>query len=325
MNKNKFIFAQDNGHGMDKFAFRDPNNLEKIIYGKVISAFAEAPADTEDMPFFEGKKYYVGDIALMEDSSKIITIEDYKNLEFFAPLSLWNVWNEKEINPESIDCLAIGLSLAQKQHAKDFIKRLSKFKINNKVYNFQNKIVLVPQGIGAKYAIDHYYYNGSNTETYAVIDIGQLTVDIATVFNGKVRKENAAGTANEGIIKIIRELKEYITVEIGEAISLKEAQNALIKKEIFLYGKKINLSKKIEELSEAYTKYIFSLLEDRNKNIFKKFSKIYFVGGGAYYIDTKIGADKIGLNKEMLVIPEKPGPEFFNAIGYLLLAEEKCK
>lgn len=44
----------DNGFGVDKYAIRDKNN--NIVFGKVSSAIAEASADAEDMPLFEGKR-----------------------------------------------------------------------------------------------------------------------------------------------------------------------------------------------------------------------------------------------------------------------------
>ena len=82
------IFGVDNGFGVDKTAYR--NKKGEIVYKKVSSAIAEAPLDAEDMPILEGKRYYVGEVALMQDSDTIKNIIDYKDHEKVVPLSIWN-------------------------------------------------------------------------------------------------------------------------------------------------------------------------------------------------------------------------------------------
>jgi len=312
------IVGFDKGYGLDKYAYFNKNN--ELKYGKIMSVFSEAPQETdEDVLDFEGKKYYWGDLALMEDSANIEDINDYKALEKFTPLSIALLLQEEiNIEPENVTALGIGLSLAQKDYAESYLKRIQKFKVNGKMYDFKNKTFLIPQGIGAKYAIDHYFYKGEKA-TYAILDIGQLTIDAVKVISGKVRRENAEGAAYEGIIKIVQELKEYISNELNEVISLKEAQQALMNKEIFFYGEKKDLSDKIDELKKSYTNYILKLMKDRYKNIFKKFPKIYVVGGGSYYLDKSVINDEFGNNNVFEVLSDSndniPAPEYLNAIG----------
>jgi len=174
------IIGFDKGYGLDKYAYFDKEN--NLKYGKMMSVFSEAPADTEeDILEFEGKKYYWGDLALMEDSSNIEDMNDYKALEKFTPLSIALLLQEEiNIEPKDVTALGIGLSLAQKDYAESYLKRIQKFKVNGKSYDFRQKTFLIPQGIGAKYAIDHYFYNGEKA-TYAILDIGQLTIDAVKV------------------------------------------------------------------------------------------------------------------------------------------------
>ena len=316
------ILSVDKGFGLDKFAFRDDKG--ELRYGKLESVVADAPMDTEDLPVFEGKKYYIGEEALMMDPQSIKPMVDYKEMERFAPLSIWNIANSIGVKPESIDTLAIGLSLAQKDYAKNFVQRVSYFKVGNTLFDFRKKILLIPQGIGAKYAIDHFFYKEGDAPTYAVIDIGQLTIDVVTVIKGKVRKENAKGEAHEGIVKIINELKERITEKTKgrEFLSIKEVQQALMDGSIYLYGEEMDLTGDIEELKREYTSYILASLKEKYKNIFRKFHKIYFVGGGVYYLD-KQSMDSSGIPPKMIEVPE--GAEYYNAIGNLIFAERKTK
>ena len=311
------ILILDSGFGVDKDAYRSG---EDIKFEKHLPVYVEAPEGAEDMPLFEGKRYYYGEEALMEDSKDIINVNDYKTHEKFAPLSLWVVLDRLKLKSEDIDKLYIGLSLSQKEYAEQFIKRITKFKINGETYDFKDKITLVPQGVSAKYAIDHIYYGGDHTETYAIIDIGQLTVDTATIISGKVRLENADGMSNEGVIKIIQKIQEYIAAKFNEIISLKEAQNVLMTGKYNLFGEH-DLSEIIEEYKTEYSKYIVSVLKSKYRNIFKKYPKIYFVGGGSYYINKDTLKAEAGINEKIAVFPKNA--EYYNVIGGVYLAEKE--
>lgn len=312
----------DNGFGVDKYATRDKNG--KIIFGKVSSAIAEAPMEAEDMPLFEGRRYYLGDIALMESSSNIKNIIDYKGHETYVPLSIWHILDEIKIKAIDINKLAVGLSLAQKDYAKDFVNRISKFNVNNEKFDFKDRIVLVPQAIGAKYAIDHFYFTPETlpTANYAIIDIGQLTVDNITVVNGGVRRENATGSEHDGIIKIIQELQEFIasSEEFGEVLSIKEVQEILKTGVYTSYGEDHNLEEKINVLKKSYTRFLMTKLSQTNSNVFKKYKQIFIVGGGAYYIDINEASNVTRAPLKSFIIPENP--EFLNAIGNLLASEK---
>jgi len=307
--------AIDSGFGHDDYAYMDDKG--NLVYNKHMPVYAEAPLDAEDMPLFEGKRYYVGEEALMEDSLNIINVIEYKTHEKMAPLSIWVILEKLGIkSSEEIETLYIGLSLAQKEYAAQYIKRISKFKVNGITYDFTGKIKLVPQGVSAKYAIDHFYYKENHKETYAIIDIGQLTVDVVTAISGKVRFENAEGVSNEGVIKIIQKIQEYISQEFGEVISIKEAQNILMSKKYNFFGEN-DLSEIIEEYKADYSRYIVSMLKSRHRNIFKKYPKIYFVGGGSYYIDRKTLEQSAGIKGDAVVFPKDA--EFYNCIGCLFV------
>lgn len=312
------IYSLDSGYGGDKHCFRDKDNV--IRFGKNNSAIAEAPIDTEDAPLFEGKKYYLGEMALMADTSDIKNVIDYKEHEQYLPLSIYNSLNTNNIDPDSIDKLMVGISLSQKNYIKDFLKRATKFQVGDQKFNFQDKLFILPQGAAAKYAIDHFYYNeNKEAATYAICDIGMLSIDNATVFQSKIRFENASGTTHDGIIKIITELERYIAVTYGDMLSNKETQECLLNGKYSSFGEDYDLTEKINELKQDYTKFIAQKMLQNQKNILKKFPKIYFVGGGSYYLNKELLASELRVNLDKIIIPENA--EYYNAIGYLLFGE----
>jgi len=305
-----------NNHGLD-FGFGDKKGSRRSKDGKIKSSksssvAAEASLEAEDMPFFEGKRYYLGEDALVSNSSSIIEMTSYDNLEHLSPLFLWKYIEENNLTVETIDKIAVGLSFAHIKNAKKYIKRISKFKINGKEYDLTGKIILVPQGVGAKYTIEKFYDSVPNN--YLIIDIGFLTVDSVDVINNTVRPENVSGEQGLGIIKIARNIQEYIADKFNEHISIKEAKEILTEKNFFLSGKEHDLTNIIDEFSERYTKTLMNYLEKKHEREFKKYRKVFFVGGGAYFIKK---------NNPIIEVLKKP--EYANAIGNLLKIEEEEK
>ncbi|MFL1706600.1 ParM/StbA family protein [Campylobacter sp. MOP7] len=319
----KIIFAQDTGYGTDKYAYR--NAQGKIKLGKVNSAIAEAPDESLDTPLFEKKRYYLGDIALLSESKNILNVIDYKDHEKFAPLSLWHALQVSNVDDKDVGMYSLGLSLAQKQHAKEFMKRMASFNVDKVNYKLQNRMMLFPQAVGAKYAIDELHYKDApdDDKNYAIVDIGQLTVDLVTVFKGKTREENASGMAHLGIVKITQDLEEYIASNQdmdNAVISMKEAQEILLSNKFIRYGETFDLTGIIDKFKKEYTKYLLTNLADRHKNIFQKIAKIYLIGGGVYYLDKDEMANFKGFPVKSLKIPEEC--EYYNAMGNLLGAEK---
>lgn len=310
------IFSIDGGIGQDKVAYRDENN--EIAFSKEVSVYAEAPDDAYDMPLFDGRRYYTNEVALMEESDKIINVTDFKLHEFFSPLSLWSVFERLSLDKNKIDKLVIGLSLEHKKYAKGFVKRMTKFKVNGEVFDFTGKIMLTAQALGAKYAIDHFYYKDNNEATFGVIDIGMLSIDRVISIKGKAREESADGKLNEGVIRIAQKIIEKIGKEYGEVISIKEAQEILLTKTYGPTGD--DLSNYIEKISKEYTYFIVNIINQRYKTMFSKFPTIYFVGGGSYFLDQEIIANETGKGRDKIIFPKNA--EYYNAIGYLLLAED---
>lgn len=307
-NKLKIIFGEDVGFGDEKTSQR--NDDGKIKSKKKSSVVAEASLEATDMPFFEGKRYYIGDDALVADSKAIMSLESYENLEKVSPIFVWKLLQDNNLEAEDVDMIVLGLSFAHIDNAAKYIKRVSKFKINNKTYDLTGKIMLVPQGVGAKYTIEKFYTDVPSN--YLIIDIGFLTLDTVDVINNTVRPENVKGEQGLGLIKVARNIQEYIAENYSEYISIKEAKEILTEKKYFLSGKEYDLKEVIDDFSRKYTKSIMNFLEERHAREFKKYRKIYFVGGGAHFI--RKTSDIIEILKK---------PEYANSIGNLLKGEEE--
>ncbi len=305
------VLGLDPGFGDIKYSYRNENG--EIINKKFSSVVAKASDKAVDMPLLEGERYYIGRTALLRSSSDVIDLFDYEKLEKVMPLFLYEVLNKLNLKPEDIDVIGTGLSFAHIEHSGSFKKRLSRFKINGQIYDFKDKIALLPQGVGAKYAIEYFLENVP--DVYMIVDIGTSTIDTVDVIEGVVRPENIHGFKDEGVIRILRNIQHIIGKNFSEQISLKEAKEVLETGNYFLEGEDHDLTKEIEELKTNYTKITLSTLKERFSREFKKYRKIYFVGGGAYYIDSSVSK----------IIEVLDNPEFYNSIGNLLKAEEVFK
>ena len=66
-----------------------------------------------------------------------------------------------------------------------------------------------------------------------------------------------------------------------------------------------DLSEVIKQFSAKYTERTMKSLKIRYKREFQKYTKIYFVGGGAYFIDESASP----------IICTVKDPEYYNALG----------
>lgn len=303
MKTSKYIIGLDDGFGDIKASIMKDG---KIINKKFSSVIAHAPENAMDMPLFEGQRYYVGNIALSVGES-IIERNDYVTLEKTSPLFLEKVLQEFNINPDEVALIVCSLSLAHISKVDAYKKRLTKFKISGKAYDFTDKIIITPQGVGAKYAIDHFYAN-SGIETYQIIDGGFNTIDSVDVIDNTLRMENIKGFKDEGVIKIARHLQEYIAKNFQETLSIKEIKEILDSKEYYVDGETHDMSNPIQEFIDQYTDFIMQTLKDRFSKAFKRYRRIYFVGGLAYYINPKMHK----------AIETPADAEYYNSMGNLL-------
>jgi len=286
------------------------NKEGELVLRKYPSIAAPAPMNANDVPLMDGVRYYVGELALYAKPEEIIQTSDSSKIKLTLPLFLEKTLKENNLDPEELEAIVTGLSLAELTEAKEFQKRLTRFKISGKSYNFKDRIYITPQGVGAKYAIE--YYHKDAPKAYIIVDIGFSTIDVVLVINGEVRLEFVKGFKDEGIIKMIRPLQDYIYKNFKEHIEIREAQSILDSGKYFIDGEDHDLSDYIKDLAKDYASYTIDTLRHRFKSEFKKYQKIYFVGGGAKWIE------KAGELPSLAQVVENS--EYYNAIGNLLKA-----
>jgi len=252
---------------------------------------------TKDSFLFEGKRYKI-DKNINHNSNGVIKLEKYSDLEKYSPIFIWNFIKENNINIEDINYLSIGLSFAYLKEADSFLKRISKFKIDNLDIDLTKKIILIPQGVGAKYTIERIYKN--IPKNYLIIDIGLYNLDIIKVINNNVNPNNIIIKEGFGTIKLLRNIQEFIYIKLKKQINIFEANDILLKNDKDLID--------LEKMMEEYSNYLYDFLEILLKN---KYQKIFFVGGGAYYMKK--------INEKMEILKKS---EYSNSIGNLIKAEE---
>jgi len=313
--KQRYIIGYDNGAANIKVSILDLKTNERKNYVSS-SIIATAPDDATDMILYKKQRYYTGVEALYAKSESQIDIIGYDSLSIMSPIALYAFLKQENIHPDEVAFITIGLSFAHYAHASEFKKLLTKFKINNEVIDFTGRLSMIPQGVGAKISIEELYEKKGLKipHAYLIIDLGFLTRDDVDVINGTVRKENVNAEEHGGVIRVARNIQEYVMRKLGFDISIKEAKEALDNGEYFASGEVYPLDKVIPDFLKEYTKYVMSQVESKHVREFLKYRKIFFVGGGAHFIEP---------DRQNIEIIEEP--EFANSIGNCIKAAADYK
>jgi len=309
----------DCGYSADKLAlFIENNEIEMYKYTNIVALTNELATDK---PLLDGRRYYVGEDALMMEKEDIKDVMDYADLEKYSQLFLFRTLRKLNIDPKNIKRMGTGLSLAQKEHMNSFYNRLSKINIeingeNHKI-DLSNKISFLPQGVGAKYAIDYYCKEKGEEvpKNCLIIDPGFSTVDVVEVIGGEVRPDRVKGWVKEGtqsygMVSVANEIQKIIKDKFNEDIPVKEALNVLETKKFILRGEH-DLSKEVESEMEKYREVLIGLLESKHKRALDKSTNIFLVGGGSYLLENLTPVSEVMKNAE-----------YYNAIGNLLYAKK---
>lgn len=282
--------------------------LEKEDGSKMVAKFPSAVAKVNPKRFgageaveFEGNYYLIGEQAI---NYKPVEMNDYETLEKYSPLLVFHAFRKYGY----FDTIVTGLSIRQEDRSTDFKERLSNFVIDGEEHNIVVK--LLPQGIGAKIVVEKQFEGVVN---YLVCDGGFNTVDLVPVFDGKADIHSVDALENRGIIEVINELIDHISAEYNIELTPKEAKDSLDKRSIELYGKEIDLSKVIKQITADYSADLIRQIERKFKKSWHKFQKIIVVGGLSHFVDSSV--------YDHLTTVEKG--EFYNAVGFYDFAKSK--
>ena len=169
--------AIDIGYGHTKVKTQD----KEFKFPTAIELVKTQWVETESYSF-EGKKFYVG-----EDATRnALPTRDYEFLYKYSPLLIAEAIKLSGIKADEKIKIKTGLSLydiSKKpvfdnsclNRGEEFIKRISKFYINEKEYLFDIVLFAQGQGVWQDYCLE----NGVITDGYdVVVDIGYRTNDI---------------------------------------------------------------------------------------------------------------------------------------------------
>lgn len=306
------ILAIDNGFGDTKTVMGDHNGIKKVFKFNSVVGIVKKNALVNDKRIYEyqGNTYYVGELALSLESSKIIDMSHYSNLETFTPLFIKYALDQLNETPDVIVC---GLSIAHIINSGHYKKAISNYLTELGV---TCKLEVLPQGLGGKLAIDKYGMNfpelnqqfteGAN---YLGVDLGFNTIDIFQVINGKTSSNLIRGIENQGIIKVVIKVLDYIKVNHNITFTLKEGKDIFDVGYFKVRGKIFDLTEPISQYKDEYLISLETLIENNFGAILDKVDYMYLFGGGSYSF-----ADKVN---NFIKIPQNKS-EYYNAIGNYL-------
>jgi len=301
------VLVVDYGYGDVKYLFEDGNTLIKKKFPDAIARvnrFLDNSDFTGDFTIrYLNKEWIVGEEASLHSP---IATRSFDYLVKYSPLLTAKIMLEHNI--EKIHFIATGVALSDFFRNKELKKSLKAFSFNEKAVSVED-IFVYPQGFGIY--LDYCYEVGDKEKEVMIIDIGYNTLDIGYVNKeGKFSTSKSKSYFNDGVVKMIHGLEEFIRKEITPIqLNEQDVKEALERRKIRIAGTEHDLSTIISELSEEYAEYIMRKLSSDYSGIFLKSSKVIFAGGGAVYVKDFV-KEKWG----NVFIPEEP--EFANVRGY---------
>jgi hypothetical protein len=317
----KTVLGLDVGYGDVKATFgtSDGNITKQFKFPSVIGIVKRNPHVLDNRVFdFKEHSYYVGTDALHLPSENLIDITDYKNLEYYAPLFLCKVLNIIDENP---DIIVSGLSKAQIENSGHFKEGLMNFVVNDETFKF-DEVYILPQGAGSKLTVDKYGNNFPKLQTeflgntsFVGCDIGQNTLDMFLVTDGKTSPNLFEGIEREGVMKIATLVAKKVKELHGRQITLHEAKEIIDTGIYKLRGAKHPFKEYIDGVKKEYLKSLLALIENKYGKILDKCDFISLSGGGSTIFKST--------DDGFIRIP-KSHHEYMNSIGFFLYALTKA-
>lgn len=310
----KSVIGIDVGFGDTKVVSGTTDGISKLYkFPSVVGSTNKNPLVSDArMMEYNDNFYYVGDLALSLQSSKILDMTHYNNLEVFSPLIIEYIL--KELGGIKPDVIVCGLSIAHCSNSGHYVAAIQAHL--NKLGLEKTKLKVIPQGLGGKLAIDKYGMNfpGLNQQftgdlDYLGVDIGFNTLDVFHVIKGITTPGAVRGVEQRGLIMIVASLLAHIKDVYNKSFSTKEGKNILDRGHFTVRGQVFDVSDVISELKDEYLIGLEELLESEFGQILDKVEFMYLFGGGSYLFTEKVS--------DFYKIP-KTEQEYYNAIGNYL-------
>jgi len=312
------IFVVDLGFSSAKW-------LNKTEKGMVSSCYRKTKGDSIESYRYGDDVYIVGEKALLETGSQYIrTVEELVEM---YPLFV-GVCLTKSKTTENLSTLVVGLPYefwrlesdkarrGKLSSIRELISELESLEINSHNFTFEN-VYIYPQGLGG---IKAYIANNECKGNILGIDIGFNTI-IYTLYSceekeilyGKTFYKK--GLHEMAVNKLLPTLqkkgfggKSFTPIEINYIVKTGYIQSGF---------DKIDLTPEIEDASMEYIEEMLGLIigDLKAHGGVVTFDTVLFFGGGARLIKDRIKSEKVKIE----VVPE---PEFANAVGFEIKAQE---
>lgn len=310
------LLAVDTGYSFVKYSYKSVEDttgevIKAAEKGKFVTAIATVDT-VGDLGIgekaaveYNGDYYLVGEPAL--NRSSLIPTRSESFLIEYSPLLIHEILRRENIQPT---LLVVSLSLAEFARKRDALKKAcSNFKVDGKVHSFD--VEVMPQGWGI-------WVYANKPANAMIIDIGFNTIDILTVFNGKIMPEFCMGIRDFGVCEIANAVSNYINAKFDGIHVPELALVDVLNVGKFKYERQVyDISDIIEKRKKNYTETIFTMIKNSTKlgSIFNQVDDVILAGGGAYFID--------GGLREKYRFTVVDDPEFANTLGFLKAMEER--
>lgn len=316
--KNDLILGIDVGYSACKciLLHRDGTTIKKFKFPSYIG-ITKSNIDgvqNERIVQYDENHYFIGEDAKHLPSANLVEIQEYKNLEYYAPLFIYNAMKIAGALNTGVAKVVTGLSIAQIQNSGYFQEAISHYVVDGVEY--KNDVLLLPQGAGVKIAYDKFGPNYPEIQkeflgeaNYVIADIGFNTVDMLLISKGKTDPNLFEGIEKSGIMRIAAQMAKIINEKHQRQITLQEAREVLDTGVYKLRGTKYNYEVEVQALKDDFLKEILRLINERYGAIIDKVDFLVIGGGGSYlFSDSNDGFIKVLKND----------CEYYNAIGEAL-------
>lgn len=292
--------AIDIGYGDTKVmfngkCFKFPSAIEQIR-----QAQASLAGNELDVYSLNGVKFKVGQKATIN----AIATRGFGFLQKYSPLLIRHAFSLANIDLDKPISLATGLSILNYQEAQSFLASISKFIIDDKVFELDVSLFAQGQGVFIEYP------EQKDEKLICIIDIGYNTLDFLAFEDNEPR--NDLCFANQGgANKIIVDLQKLLSREYKIDFSEQQAKKIFMSKEVQISGQVIDFSDIINEMTTQYADFVMDEFYNKIGDTIKLADKVIISGGGAYFLDKEY------MQKEYPHIFFTQNPyEFSNVRGY---------
>lgn len=304
-------------------------NVKSIIDGrKNVSqiAIAEVPVygvldgESEDESIFEycGVRYYIGNTYAKNNAISVRNFVQYAKL---MPLLILKELLSVGVVPDKRNRIVIksfrtGIPLSQyskKQVLIDILKPAFKGIMVNGIEIWIEELRIGVQGLVAPTV----FFGRHIPKGYiVVVEIGSKTTEVMTIENGKIVNDvNYSKSIERGMSNAYLQLLPFLQKEFGQEFTEAQAAEAFRRKFIESKGKKYDISKPVDAVTQQYARKLVDELEITFSKAFNEAKHILVCGGGAY--NDILIAELNQRFSNILTLPEDC--EYVNAKGYDLV------